>query len=148
MALDFQALKNTFFDARAVEKAMDKKTRAGLSKFGAFVRRRAKSSIRQSKKISAPGQPPKSHKGWLKQHLYFAWDSTRRTVVVGPTPLGRGTAPRALEHGGPSTKFRRVKAAQGGERLTVTKTIRIRPRPFMQPALVAELPKFAGLFRS
>lgn len=147
MAFDFGALQKSFFSSKDVQKMVDKKTRQAQSKFGAFVRRRAKSSIRKRKAASAPGSPPSSHVGTLKNLIFFAYDERTRSTVVGPVPFGDGVAPKALERGGPSFVTRKTKAAKGGERLTVKRFIKVKARPFMQPALEAELPKFAGLFR-
>lgn len=61
--IHLEAAKGNFFDRKAVLAAVDKATLRVLSKFGAFVRRRAKSSIRKRKKASPPGQPPSSHSG-------------------------------------------------------------------------------------
>src|SRR5690606_6172596 len=49
-----------FFDRKAVTSRVDKATRKVLSRFGAFVRRTARSSIRKRKKTSQPGSPPSS----------------------------------------------------------------------------------------
>lgn len=146
MALDFAVIRQTFFDAPAVLKATDRKRRAGLSKMGAFVRRRAKSSIRKRKKVSLPGQPPSSHVGTLKNLIFFSYDARTDSVVVGPVPFGPGVAPKALEYGGPSVRARRIKAADG-TKLVARKPVKIRPRPFMHPAMVHELPKFTQLYR-
>ena len=50
--------KQMFFDRAKVKNAVDKGVRKVLSKFGAFVRRTARSSIRKRKRVSAPGEPP------------------------------------------------------------------------------------------
>jgi len=50
--------KQMFFDTKAVMRATDKATRRVLSKFGAFVRRSARSSIRKRKRTSAPASRP------------------------------------------------------------------------------------------
>jgi hypothetical protein len=82
-----------------------------LSKFGAYVRTAAKSSIRKRKRASAPGSPPSSHTGLLKRFIYFGYDTAARSVVIGPVPLNqvsftedmrpvRGTVPESLEYGG------------------------------------------------
>jgi len=104
-----------FFDKQAVLSAVDKATRQNLSKFGAFVRRRAKSSIRPASKkrtVSQPGNPPLSHTGLLRKWILFAWDPSSRSVVIGPTRISnqigftsdmkvtRGTVPSVLEYGG------------------------------------------------
>lgn len=131
----------TFFFDRPVVAAVDKAARANLSKFGAFVRRTAKGLIRKSKKPSAPGQPPKSHTGLLRDFLFFAFDPGARTVVIGPARLNKpGLAPQTLEHGGRATVYRRVK----GQRKPAT--VHIAPRPYMAPALAKEAPKFASLW--
>lgn len=103
--------KGFFFDAPLVVKAVDAATRGVLSKFGAYVRRRAKSSIRQRKAASQPGQPPSSHSGILRLFLYFAYDPGPRSVVIGPAKTNQvffdnqgnpvtGTVPEVLEYGG------------------------------------------------
>ena len=86
-------IKRMFFDRQAVISKVDAATRRVLSRFGAFVRRSAKSSIRKRKKAAPPGQPPSSHTGLLKKFIFFGYDADRRSVVIGPTRLnqkGRG----------------------------------------------------------
>jgi len=53
-------ITNMFFDSKKVVSATDRATRRVLSRFGAFVRRTAKQSIRKRKKVSQPGSPPSS----------------------------------------------------------------------------------------
>lgn len=127
-----------FFDVPKVVSAMDKTTRRVFSKFGAFVRRRAQSSIRKRKKTSVPGEPPSGHTGLLRKFIFFSYDAGRKSVVIGPTLLGSGggEAPRLLEHGGSATRKR-------GKQM---KQVNYRPRPFMQPAYEAELPGLARLW--
>src|SRR5438094_633994 len=104
--LKINDLKSRFFDRPRVHKAMDKAARAALSKFGSFVRTRAKSSIRRRKRISAAGQPPSSHTGLLKDFIFFAYEPDAKTVVIGPARLNRTTgAPRLLEEGGTASIF-------------------------------------------
>lgn len=173
MGLDFAQIRASFFDSKAVLAALDKKERQALSKFGAFVRTRARSSIRRRKKSSLPGQPPSSHTGVLKRFLYFAYDTNSKSVVVGPVPTNqlaftgpaffrvkKGLIPEILEYGGIESIFEvkprgwgfwkradfrsRRRIAESEQRW---RTIGIKSRPYMQPALAAELPKFAGLFK-
>lgn len=122
-----------FFDAARVLAAVSRAERRVLSKFGAFVRTRARSSIRKRKASSPPGRPPSSHEGSLRRLLFFAYDSSSRSVVVGPVPFRRGEAPALLERGGPAV--RRGKPA------------RYRGNPFMAPAAEAERPRLAPLWR-
>ncbi|HOF17724.1 MAG TPA: hypothetical protein PK082_02350 [Phycisphaerae bacterium] len=102
--------KRMFFDSAAVVRSVDAATRKVLSKFGAFVRTAARTSIRPRKAPSAPGEPPHSHTGDLRRRILFAYDPASRSVVVGPTLfhhvqlsafLGPGVSvPELLEHGG------------------------------------------------
>lgn len=120
-----------FFDRPKVMKAVKDGVKSTLSRAGAFVRQRAKTSIRKRKKIGTPGSPPSSHNGRLRDGIIFGYEETRQSVVVGPTLLKRAnpTAPHVLEFGG---------SGKGGAIYNKF--------PFMQPALLAEKDKFPGLF--
>ena len=133
--------KQMFFTSKAVLSATDRATRRVLSKFGAYVRRASKSSIRKRKAISAPGKPPSSHTGLLKRFILFGYDPTKRSVVIGPLRLtrgARGDAPRALEEGGTSRMVRRGRK----------KRVKIKARPFMGPAMEKEKPKLPQMWRN
>jgi hypothetical protein len=132
--------KKMFFTSKAVLSATDRATRRVLSKFGAYVRRAAKSSIRKRKAISAPGKPPSSHTGLLKRFILFGYDPAKRSVVIGPLRLtrrGRGDAPRALEEGGTTPVVRRGRK----------KRVKIKARPYMGPAMEKEKPKLPQMWR-
>lgn len=133
-------IKRMFFDRQAVISKVDAATRRVLSKFGAFVRRSAKSSIRKRKKPAPPGQPPSSHTGLLKKFIFFGYDAARQSVVIGPTRLnqkGRGEAPPLLEYGGKTTLKR------GGKKRRVT----YQARPYMGPAFEKEKPQLPAMWR-
>ncbi len=134
--------KGLFFDSKKVMAATTKAERRVLSRFGAYVRRSARSSIRRRKKPSAPGQPPSSHTGLLKRFIFFAYEPRRRSVVIGPARLNQktGEALPALEHGG---QVRIVSRRKGARR----RIVRIRPRPFMGPAFEREKPKLSAMWR-
>ena len=133
-------IKKLFFDRQAVISKVDTATRRVLSKFGAFVRRSAKSSIRKRKKAAPPGQPPSSHTGLLKKFIFFGYDAARQSVVIGPTRLnqkGRGEAPPLLEYGGKATLVRRGKK----------KRVTYQARPYMGPAFEKEKPQLPAMWR-
>jgi hypothetical protein len=124
-ALKSQDAKRGFFDRERIMKSVDAATRKNLSKWGAFVRKDARGSLRRRKKISRPGQPPSVHyKGsggaddGLKA-IFFSYDEAQKSVVAGPVRFNRKstpTVPELMEHGGTS------------------KTGRYPKRPFMAPA--------------
>jgi len=136
--------KRMFFDRDKVRRRTDTGTRRVFSKFGAFVRRAARSSIRKRKRISSPGRPPSSHTGLLKKLIYFGYERARKSVVIGPMRLGAkaGEAPAALEYGGAST----IVAGRGG-RKRKKRRVRIAARPYMGPAFQHERPKLPAMWR-
>jgi hypothetical protein len=139
IGLSFQAAKRGLFDRAAVQQKVDKATRKVLSRFGAFVRQRAKTSIKKRKEISRPGQPPHSHVGLLRKFILFAYDADRKSVVIGPTlTKDESEAPRLLEHGGDTT----LETREGPKRA------HYRPRPFMGPAFEAEKPQLPALWKN
>jgi len=145
--------KGLFFDRKAVQDKVDPAARKVLGKFGAFVRQRARTSIRKRKAVSEPGQPPSSHLGLVRQWILFAFDKVRKSVVIGAARLrGKiGNAPEALERGGPSQTL--VRLQHRGLRgflqgmLRQTRTTNVRARPYMQPAFDAEIGKLPGMFQ-
>lgn len=161
--LSFHAAKGNFFDRLAVTSAVDKARAKVLSKCGAFVMRRARSSIRrpganraapkirdakgrlvfQRLRASKPGSPPFSQTGLLRKFILFRYDRGSRSVVVGPTLLNKPTgAPEVLEYGGT------VKAPSWWKRDgKPVRTVTIAPRPYMRPALAQEAPKFPAFWK-
>ncbi|MDO8302874.1 MAG: hypothetical protein Q7T18_06520 [Sedimentisphaerales bacterium] len=145
MAKNLIQFKKMFFDSKEVVAATDKAARSVLSKIGAFIRREAKSSIKpggKKGKTSLPGQPPRSQTGLLKRFIFFGYDTSAQSVVVGPAKLGgvKGKdAPHTLEYGG-STESSSFYANKN------TKRVNIAPRPFMTPALNKNLPKLPAMW--
>ena len=135
-------IKKLFFDRKAVTGKVDRATRMVLSRFGAFVRRAARSSIRERRRVSSPGQPPSSHTGLLKKFIFFGYEPARRNVVIGPAKLNQkiGDAPHALERGGTSTV---VEGLRGDRR---KRRVKIKARPFMGPAFDKEKPKLPAMW--
>lgn len=133
--------KGSFFDRAKIVAAMDRATAKALAKFGAFVRTRARTSMKRRKGISPPAGPPYAHTGLIKRFLYFSYDDSRRSVVIGPARLNSTVDPDALpalEYGGES----HIEDRRGKRR-----TITVKPRPFMGPAFKAELPNAPPLWR-
>lgn len=134
-------VKNYFFDRQRVINAVSRKRLRVLSRLGAFIRTRARNSMRKApaarrrkhgRKIrsdaqfySAPGQPPFYLEGSLRRFLFFAYDSTTNSVVIGPSGFKNSDVPSLLEYGGVVTRR--------GRRVTYE------PRPYMTPAYEAEL---------
>lgn len=156
-------LKRVSFDAKVVVSAEERAAQRVLSKFGSFIRRTARQSIRKSKKSSAPGQPPRSHIGTLKRFLFFAYSSLSRSVVIGPAILqGKKQRQRpgvleALEYGGTVVRRprKRVTRKLAGEvtrrgrptRPTRPKVFVQKARPFMGPAFRENQPKLDEMWR-
>jgi hypothetical protein len=168
--LKLRTVTSTFFDRDVVLRSMSATTKAVLSKFGAYVRTRAKSSIRKARQksigeltadellayriaaaeakrqgrprpkrplaASRPGEPPRSILGHLRKFIYFAWDPSTKSMVVGPALFGgaSGSAPRTLEEGGTAVLYN-------------GRTITIAPRPYMRPAYEAEKPALPKLWQ-
>jgi hypothetical protein len=170
-------VKNLFFDRATVVREVGKINAKALSKAGAFVRRRARSSMKRRKAPSAPGSPPSAHsKGSVAtfKNILFAYEPQNMGVVIGPVLLNgkKGSAPALHEFGGSFTRtdkqrralaararklFREGRDASGkflkrGAKLVqardIKATINYPPRPFMGPALAAEAPNFPTLWAS
>lgn len=184
-----ERFKESFFDADKVIKAMDRATRKVFSKFGAFVRRRAQTSIRYRNKPAPPGQPPSAHRTGMKTKtnrrtgvsrvqpssplrdlIFFAYNADTQSVIIGPAIFPgssprrlqptRGTVPQTLEVGGTlQSAGRALYMAQeagrgaggrfisrGKRRVQLKGNLRIDARPFMAPALAAELPNLTPMY--
>ena len=133
----------TFFTSRKVLRLLDKKTHAALKRFGQYVRTTAKRSIKpvgKKGKPSAPGQPPKSRRGLLKNFIFYGFDLTKRSVVIGPARLsGKGKAPSVLEYGGT------VKGKSKKAHITSSK---VSARPYMGPAFEKGKKRLSALWQN
>ncbi len=138
--MNIESVKKTFFSNAAITEKLDPAMRKAFSKFGAFVRQRARTSIRsapkrkknakpgqkEKRRTALPGKPPLSHVGTLKKFIFFGYDDVQKVVVIGPVLAGsKSGAPETLEEGG--TAVVRVR----GER---PKVINVAPHPYMNPA--------------
>ncbi len=152
--------KNLFFDRAFVIERVDAATRKALSRGGAILMRSAQKSIKDAKvfakgrtkkgeprkmvvRQSKPGEPPMSHTGLLRDNLFFAFDPSAKSVVVGPAKLNGGSgAPSTLEFGGTAKVTRYAKGKRE------TKTVQIAARPYMRPALEREQSKLPEQLRN
>lgn len=160
MPMTVMRFKKIFFDRKSVTSAFDRAGIQALSKFGAFVRRRDKSSLKYRKGGSRPGSPPHVHarggftrtkkvKGVatkqaaspLRELTFFGYDSQARSVVIGPaifkSRVGAGKVPRVVEEGGVGPYLSHGKILQKMNA----------PRPHLRPAFQKELPMLAGLLK-
>jgi len=158
-----------FFDRPAVIRAVGKAKAAVLSKFGAYVRRSARTLIRPAGKkgaVSRPGEPPRAHVGHLRNRISFAWDLRSQSEVIGPEKFNqnfvegygkpvKGVVPQILEQGGqisiielryPGGPWYRasLRRARSGRVAQYRQDKRrrvatIAPRPYMGPALQANV---------
>ena len=86
---------------------------------------------------SPPGTPPYSRTGLLKRMLFYSYDPSSKSVVVGPSAAGPKTAD-VLEYGGT------VKIKTGGK----SRTIRVKPRPTMRLAYAKSKPRLTEFWRN
>lgn len=86
MQIGVKAAKALFFD-RPVHRAVDRAKLKVLSKYGAFVRRTARSSIRNRKGDTPRGRPPANRTELLKKYIYFVRDPSADSVLIGPAKL-------------------------------------------------------------
>jgi hypothetical protein len=84
-------VREAFFDRPKVIASLKKAKRKALSKAGAFVRRRARSSMRRRKSASAPGSPPSAHSSNTHslKTILFAYQPQSQSAIVGPVQLNQ-----------------------------------------------------------
>lgn len=135
--LTIKGFKANFFN-RHLSGAVSKGAMKALSKLGAFVQRRTKSSIRYAANVSKPGRPPRAirHTNFtrektnkktgtttrqstspLRELIFFAYDQSTKSVVIGPAIFmssrsGPGRVPRVLGEGGTVTVRKPVPRAK------------------------------------
>jgi hypothetical protein len=144
--IKFAAYLHSFFDRAAVIDALTEAEWVVLSKFGAYLRERARTSIRKGNRKgdpSTPGTPPRSHDVWLpnggrakhllREMMFFGFDANRRTVVVGPAVINAPTgAPGLCEFGGsvtrPVTASRSISAMAPGSTSCASRARAMRTR--------------------
>ena len=151
MQLTIKESKVVFNRQRLVAVELGAKKTA-LRKQAGYVRLVARRSIRRRKRPSRPGEPPSAHTTPGIKTIFFIMDSRFDTAVVGPVKLQtnksnisyKGTAARILEFGGSyviteqqmwNGDWIRPRGNLRGDRLTRRRRIKIKKRPYMEPAL-------------
>jgi len=92
-------VKTKFAGERVVAKTR-KASIKNLRQAGAYVRGIARKSIKVSPKSGAPGKPPRSRKGRLKNAILFDVEKNKQQVVIGPTATEVGRIGGTHERGG------------------------------------------------
>lgn len=156
------SLKQFFFDKENVTRALDRGAARALGRFGVYVQREDKKSLKYAKVKSLPGRPPtvhrspsftrkkKNRKGGTRRQMvsplreltFYGYDPSQRSVVIGPevfrrSKVGGGKVPRVIEEGGTGP-------VKSGGRITVG---RYSPRPHTGPAFRRKLPMLPALFK-
>lgn len=164
-----------FFDRKAVIDRVGAAKAKVLGRIGAFIKRRAQTSMpyRKEGKASAPGKPPFAHKGGrgplLRKFLFSVYDPGKDTVVVGPERMLKGEAPPLEEYGG---QVKRTKVIESGRKAhtplqakafrakvlsgqikpkkkpTKVYTAKYPARPFMATALAKEVTKIPDRWKN
>jgi hypothetical protein len=88
------------FDAGKIRRAAQKGSIQSLGHAGAAIRLTARRSIRKSPKASAPGSPPHTRKGRLRNAIKYAVQKTVQSVLIGPDYAVAADSGRAHEFGG------------------------------------------------
>ncbi len=135
MALSIRtSISGLRIDSRRIMRQVDRRNTQMLSRFGAFVRTSARSSLRRTKKSSVPGKPPRVHSvhpAGTSKNIRFFVNPRAFNVIVGPlkfrNAVGRDV-PRTMEEGGT------VWVKKGKGRSARRVAVRVQPRPFIKPA--------------
>lgn len=132
---------------RILEKVEREKAKR-LKRGGAITRSAQRKSIRfRKKQRSKEGDPPFSHtRGFGIKTIFFAWDPSTQTVVIGPV-MGeeRTGAVEALEFGGWSAVPVNKQTRRRLGKKRVRRRIGKRPSGFQ--ALKASVDKYPAVFR-
>ena len=105
------------FDGKKLTQSARKGSITSLGHAGAVIRLQARHSIRKNKAPSAPGKPPNTRKGRMRNAIKYAVTPGKQSVVIGPDYAVAADSGSAHEFGG---HFRHENYAR---------------RPFMGPAL-------------
>lgn len=156
-------------DIKKIRRYLRANYKSGLHKIGAYLRRRARTSLRRRKRVSQPGERPSVHSTddtVSLKHIAFVVAPDDTQVLCGPIRLnqrnmvvdvGSQTVPQILEFGGTVRIHEEARkdgrpwagdvvwgrrdmrrGAKPWKKYRV-RNARYQPRPFMGPALEAEI---------
>lgn len=136
--VNIQAATSNFFDRAKVMAAVDKAFIRNMARSGALVRKIMRQSMRKRKKSAETGKPPSAHGNpKLKDLIFFAYDSSDKSTVIGPVLFAKGEAPELLEKGGTI-----VRKGRGGK----SRAMHYRGNAFAAPALETAAPKLPAIW--
>jgi len=95
---------------KRVRKAAESGNIKSLNRAAPYIRGVARKMIKKSPEPSAPGKPPHTRQGRLKNAIFYSLDRKARSVVIGPTATGVGLVGHTHEFGGKETA-RKVRRA-------------------------------------
>jgi len=131
--------KNYTWNSKAVIGAVGRVRAEAFRVTAMNIRKTAMRSMKKGTKaqyVSKPGEPPRRHSSALQKSILYALDERRMSAVIGPVKYkGQSKGASALEKGGTVTRTDRRKKKKV--------TIKIKPRPFMVPALQKEVKNMA-----
>lgn len=106
----------TRFDDPVIRRYLDEKARRALNVLGSVTMHEARRLIRRRKRPSKPGEPPSSPTGVLKRTIFYAYDPSTRSVVIGPLKTqAKSNVPQILEYGGYTERLRSWTPAEVGK---------------------------------
>src|SRR4051812_47719421 len=96
----FQAIVKVVERFKAVSEAARRAALDNLKHTAAGIRKDAQAEIHNAKGPSAPGTPPNSRRGMMRNAIIFSVDPHTMSAVIGPRASRVGTSAKAQEFGG------------------------------------------------
>lgn len=118
------------FEPRRILALAERADLTALHRAGAYIRKAARNKVSASEHAAAPGSPPHTRRGLLKNALLFGVEKREAAAVIGPAEPVIGTAMKAHEFGGHYKKQRYPR------------------RPLMAPTLERAAPKLAKFWEN
>ena len=136
----FRARGRWHFSETAITVPLENEIPRRLGYAGGLVRKIARQLIRPRPGISAPGTPPHSHHGLLRDSIFYQVDG--HSVTIGAAEFSSQlsySVPDILEFGG-------VVEREGSHGKRIRQ--RFAARPYMRPALERAIDRYPDLFEN